>query len=278
MSGFGGGGPPADDGPRTVQRMLSDVRGLCLSTEDYNKFVLKLLRVGSARNAALEMKHDSYIAAVRLLQFALTASNLCYAVMRAVELAELAKLITGDVPDKEDEVAEAGGSGEKREVARELSLKSQEAHALVLARIPSEARCMIKRRHIGGVKELTWAADGATSSGPPVISGSRVIARWSATATGRSAPGLTTGSARRPSFGVGELARPLHTLVDPRMSTACRLLCERRSREDLDGQPVCLWTDHIAPLFNDPHFKPDRINELSNGVTTSDIATADPRT
>jgi hypothetical protein len=64
MSGFGGGGKPADDGLRTVERMLSDVCGLCLSTEDYKKFVLKLLRVGSAQNAALEIKHE--IAAVWL--------------------------------------------------------------------------------------------------------------------------------------------------------------------------------------------------------------------
>jgi hypothetical protein len=34
--------------------------------------------------------------------------------------------------------------------------------------------------------------------------------------------------------------------------------------------------DHIAPLFNDPRFKPDLISELSNGVTASDIATVDP--
>jgi hypothetical protein len=35
-------------------------------------------------------------------------------------------------------------------------------------------------------------------------------------------------------------------------------------------------TDHIAPLFNDPHFKADRITELSNGVTVSNISTVDP--
>jgi hypothetical protein len=89
--------------------------------------------------------------------------------------------------------------------------------------------------------------------------------------------GLAAGSARRPSFGVSELARLLPTLVDPHMSTERRLLCERRSREDLDGQTVCQWTYHISPLFNDPNCKSDRINELSNGVTASDIATIDPR-
>jgi hypothetical protein len=174
--------------------------------------------VGSAQNAALEMKHE--IAAVRLLQFDLTAANLRYAVMRAVELAELAELMTGDAPNEEDEEAEAGGSVEEREVARELSLKSHEAHALVLARIPSEARCKIKLTHFGGVKVSTWAADGATSPGAPVISGasgSRVVVRWSAAAANRSVLGPTAGSARRPSFGVGELARLLHTLVDPRI-------------------------------------------------------------
>jgi hypothetical protein len=34
--------------------------------------------------------------------------------------------------------------------------------------------------------------------------------------------------------------------------------------------------DHITPLFNGPNFRPDRITELSNGVTASDIATVDP--
>jgi hypothetical protein len=60
------------------------------------------------------------------------------------------------------------------------------------------------------------------------------------------------------------------------MSTARRLLCERRSCEDLDGQPVCPWTDHISPFFNGPHCKPGRITELSTGVTSSDRATFDP--
>jgi hypothetical protein len=86
---------------------------------------------------------------------------------------------------------------------------------------------------------------------------------------------LPARTGRRPSFGVGELAHLLHTVTDPRISTARRLVCERRNREDLDAQPVCPWTDHIAPLFNGPHFKPDRITELSNGVTASDIATVD---
>jgi hypothetical protein len=153
-----------------------------------------------------------------------------------------------------------------------------EAHALVLTCTPNEARGKIKITHADGVKGLTWIADGATSSGAPVISGtssSRVVAPWSAAAADRLAPGPAADSARRPSFGVDELARLLHALADPRMSTA-RLLCERRNREDLDGQPECKWTDHIAPLFDDPHIKPDRITELSKGVAASDIATVDP--
>jgi hypothetical protein len=80
--------------------------------------VLTLLRVISAQNAA-QMKHE--IAMVRLLQFSLTASNLCCAVMRAVELAELAELMTSDEPNEEDEGAEAGGSAEKREVALDFA-------------------------------------------------------------------------------------------------------------------------------------------------------------
>jgi hypothetical protein len=87
--------------------MLPDVRGLCLSTKDYKKVVLKFLRVGSAQNAALEMKHG--IAAVRLLQFGLTAANPRYAVMCAVELAKLAELMTGDEPN---EGAEASGTAD----------------------------------------------------------------------------------------------------------------------------------------------------------------------
>jgi hypothetical protein len=61
------------------------------------------------------------------------------------------------------------------------------------------------------------------------------------------------------------------------LSTARRLLCERGNRKDLDAHPVCPWTDHISPLVNDPHFKPDRITELSNDVTVSDVFTVDLR-
>jgi hypothetical protein len=62
----------------------------------------------------------------------LTTANLRYAVMRAVELAELAELMKGDAPNEGDEDGKAGGSAEEREVAHELSLKSHEAHELVL--------------------------------------------------------------------------------------------------------------------------------------------------
>jgi hypothetical protein len=154
-----GGGPSANDGPCTVERMISDVHGLCLSTDDYKKVVLKFLRVDSTQNAALEMKHE--VAAVRLLQFGLTAANLGYAVMSAVELAELAELKTGAEPNEDDEGVGTGGSVEMRE----LSLEFREACALVLTRFVLEARCKIKITHAGGVKVFTWSADGATSSG-----------------------------------------------------------------------------------------------------------------
>jgi hypothetical protein len=139
------------------------------------------------------------IAAVRLLQFGLTAANLRYTFMRAVESAEPAELITGDEQNEEDEGARAGGSAEERVLALEL----REAHVLVLTCCVLEARCKIKITHAGGVKVLTWTADGATFSGAPVISGtsgSRVAAPWSAAAAGRPAPEPAAGSGRRPSF------------------------------------------------------------------------------
>jgi hypothetical protein len=92
-------------------------------------------------------------------------------------LAELAELMTGDEQNEEDEGPEAGGSAGERELALEL----REAHALVLTRCVLEARCKIKITHAGGGKVLTCTADGATSSGAPVFSGtsgSRVVAPW----------------------------------------------------------------------------------------------------
>jgi hypothetical protein len=66
-------GENTDGGPRTVKSMLSGVRGLCLPNGECRKVIVKLLRVGSARNMPLELKQEC--AAVRLLQFRLTAAN-----------------------------------------------------------------------------------------------------------------------------------------------------------------------------------------------------------
>jgi hypothetical protein len=254
--------------------MLSNVWGLLLSNEDCKKVFLKLLRVGSAQNAPLELKHE--IVAIRLLHFGLTAANLGQAVTRAANVDELVALqaINDGEPGQEDDDAENGGT----EVAGTAA--ERESQALVLARIPKEARCKAKITDEGGVKGLSWVADGGALSGAPIVSdayGSRVVVRWSASAAGRSVPGLgsAVGSARRPTFGVSELGRLLH--ADARMGVARRLLCEPRDREDLDGVPICPWDDHISQLFNETNFTPAPINHLCNGITASVISTVDPR-
>jgi hypothetical protein len=114
--------------------MLSDVRGLLLSNEECKKVVLKLLRVGSAQSAPLEIKQE--IVTIRLLQFGLTTANLVQAVTRAANVDEIAALraINNGEPGQEGADAkncgtEVGGTAAERE-----------SHALVLARIPNEAR------------------------------------------------------------------------------------------------------------------------------------------
>jgi hypothetical protein len=199
--------------------MLSKARGLLLSNEFCKKVVLKLLRVGSAQNAPLELKHE--IVAIRMLQFGLPGANLGQAVTRAANVEELVALhaINDGEPGKEDDDAENSGT----EV--DGTATERESQALVLARIPKEARCKAKITDEGGVKGLSWVDDGGALSGTPIVSGaygSRVVVRWSASAAGRSAPGLgsAVSSARRPTFGVSELGRLLHTMADARMGVA----------------------------------------------------------
>jgi hypothetical protein len=48
VSGGSCGGVSANGGTRTVESMLSDVRGMFLPNEEYKKAVLKMLLVGSA--------------------------------------------------------------------------------------------------------------------------------------------------------------------------------------------------------------------------------------
>jgi hypothetical protein len=294
MSGFGGagsdsagggsdggnggpsGGESANGRPRTVETVLSDLRGLCLSNEEYKKFVLKLLRVGSAQNAPLELKQE--IAAVRLLQFGLTAAHLRQAVARAADVAENSALRVV----KDGEADEEGGDSESSGADLGGTTADRESHALVIMRIPKEARCKAKITDEDGVKGVSWAADGGMLSGAPVISGARgrrIVARWSAAAAGRSTSGTgsVAGSARRPTFGVSELGRLLHTMADARMGVARRLLCEPRDREDLDGPPVCPWDDHISQLFNDTKFTPAPTINTCNGITASAISAVETR-
>jgi hypothetical protein len=128
-SGGACGGVSADGGTGTVESMLSDMRGLCLPNEEYKKAVLKLLRVGSAQNAPLELKQE--IAAIRLLQFGLTAANLRQAVARAVDLAEYAALRAIKDGEPEEEYGDAeNGNTEFCGTAME-----RDSHSLVLTRI-----------------------------------------------------------------------------------------------------------------------------------------------
>jgi hypothetical protein len=132
------GGVSADGGMRTVESMLSDVRGLCLRNEEYQKAVLKLLRVGSAQNAPLELKLE--IAAVRLLQFGLIAAKFRQVVAHAVDVSEHAALRAM----KEGEPAEEDCGAENGNTDFCHTAVQRESHALILARIPNEARCKAK--------------------------------------------------------------------------------------------------------------------------------------
>ena len=81
---------------------------------------------------------------------------------------------------------------------------------------------------------------------------------------------------REPSFEASEYARILHVLGDTRMLTARQLLMEPRTRDELDGEPIDVWFEHVAPLFNEISFKPDAVAVLFGGVSRSDISTIDP--
>jgi hypothetical protein len=141
--------------PASRRKHAGDVRGLCFTSE-YRRTIVKLLRIRSAQNAILEIKQEC--AAVRLLQFGLTAGHLHHAAARAVDVADLAALHATNDGEPNEEDADNGGT-EVGSTAAERVL-----HALVLARIPNEAWCKAKITDEGGVKRLCWVADGGASS------------------------------------------------------------------------------------------------------------------
>ena len=59
---------------------------------------------------------------------------------------------------------------------------------------------------------------------------------------------------REPDFETIKFCYPLHVLNDTRMTIPRSMLMAPRTRAELDSEPVEVWTDSIAPLFNDALF------------------------
>jgi hypothetical protein len=41
----------------------------------------------------------------------------------------------------------------------------------------------------------------------------------------------------------------MHVLCDARMTSARQLIMRPKDKDDLDRAPVCIWSDHVAPLY-----------------------------
>lgn len=82
---------------------------------------------------------------------------------------------------------------------------------------------------------------------------------------------------REPSFEAYEYARILHALSDTRMLTDRQLPMEPRTPHELDGEPIDVWSEHSAPLFNYNNFKPDVVTVSIGSMSHSEISAIDKR-
>jgi hypothetical protein len=98
----------------------------------------------------------------------------------------------------------------------------------------------------------------------------------SATASAVLGASCHRGPVREPPFTASEYARLMHCLADPRMMHARALIATPRDRDELDREPICPWTQHIAPLFNSERFTPPKVTTYVDGITMSDVSAIEP--
>jgi hypothetical protein len=62
-------------------------------------------------------------------------------------------------------------------------------------------------------------------------------------------------------------ARSLRCTYDTRQTTHHAT----QDKDDLDQAPVCPWSDHVAPLYNDINFQPEAIGKFVDGICRDDL-------
>lgn len=81
---------------------------------------------------------------------------------------------------------------------------------------------------------------------------------------------------READFEESQFRRFLHLLNDSPMTMKQPRLMERSTRANLDSEPVEVWSENIAILFDDEPFEPVAFRGLAGGILFSDIAGLDP--
>jgi hypothetical protein len=54
------------------------------------------------------------------------------------------------------------------------------------------------------------------------------------------------------------------------------LIATPRDKDELDHEPICTWTQHIAPLFNNEMFTQPKVTTYVDGITMSDVSAIEP--
>jgi hypothetical protein len=112
----------------------------------------------------------------------------------------------------------------------------------------------------------------------PIISadGSDVMACASRGSSGEAKVSGGAGVVRERAFTACDYARLMHVLCDARMTRARQLIMRPKDKDDLDRAPVCPWSDHVAPLYNDINFQPEAIDKFVDGICRDDLNAIDP--
>ena len=148
----------------------------------------------------------------------------------------------------------------------ELECHSPSSAADALSRIPPTTVKVTKEP--GGTEGLHWSRrDILVLEDEEVILGISLLQDYQAQSDGTRQ--------REPDFESSDFCRLLHVLNDARMTRTRSMLMEPRTRADLDAESVDVWTDHIAPLFNDATFEPPAFRRFAGAVTVADISGID---
>jgi hypothetical protein len=229
-------------------------RDLTWTTTANLKSYLKLLSVVGVSNAVNKLKIDAV--AARMRQHSI--------LLRCLEDAEIAR----------DMLAAAMANDYGDDIVVESPTQMQTDALAKLQTLPKVFARAEKSPTPGDCDLLLvwWKGD------IPVMSadGTDVMACDSGGSSREEMMSVGVGAVRERAFTASDHARLMHVLCDARMTRARQLIMRPRDKDDLDRAPVCPWSDHVAPFFNDINFRPVAIEKFVDGICRDDLNAIDP--